>query len=376
MENAFLITFKPSTENSELGWPLSKYKEVVNDFQAAGSVNHNWRFNSYKKVSPGDRVFLALQGHNGPAILGYGKVVGEATNKDGPWRAPIHFEMIVDPETEILATKEELKAITTEHSVWGAQGPPGVGKSFIAENLSFALMGTKNREALKRIQFHQSYSYEDFIQGYRPTDSGFILKDGVFTKFCNQAASDPNQIYVFVIDEINRGNLSKILGELMVLIEPDKRGPKWEMPLTYNEEPFYVPDNLYILGMMNTADRSLSLVDYALRRRFSFMEIKPQFESTQFKEFMRSKGADDRLIDFIINSMRKLNDAIREDTISLGEGFCIGHSYFCPSTSTAPDLNWYRDQIEAEIIPLLKEYWFDDHKKVDEWSKNLLEKFD
>ena len=181
------------------------------------------------------------------------------------------------------------------------QGAPGVGKSFIAKRLAFALMGARAPSRIETVQFHQSYSYEDFVQGYRPTEAGgFILRDGVFARFCAAAKADPQRDYVLIIDEINRGNLSKIFGELMLLIEADKREKSWATRLAYaqpDEPKFYVPENLFILGMMNTADRSLSVVDYALRRRFAFITLRPQFAVQPFKDHLAAAGvpfADDR----------------------------------------------------------------------------------
>jgi 5-methylcytosine-specific restriction protein B len=172
------------------------------------------------------------------------------------------------------------------------QGPPGVGKTFAARRLAFALTGTEAPERLGFIQFHQSYSYEDFIQGYRPTSMGFALRNGRFFNFCQRAKENPHDRHVFIIDEINRGNLSKIFGELMLLIEADKHGPDWKIPLAYSEasEKFFVPDNVYILGLMNTADRSLAVVDYALRRRFGFFHLDPQFQSEKFRAHLRHFG--------------------------------------------------------------------------------------
>jgi 5-methylcytosine-specific restriction enzyme B len=154
------------------------------------------------------------------------------------------------------------------------QGPPGVGKTFMAKRIAYAMMGFKDESRVEMIQFHQSYAYEDFIQGYRPTDDGHFNRcNGVFYEFCTRAKENPESPYFFIIDEINRGNLSKIFGELMMLIEHDKRGSNFEVSLTYartNESKFHIPQNLYLIGTMNTADRSLAMVDYALRRRFSF----------------------------------------------------------------------------------------------------------
>jgi len=164
--------------------------------------------------------------------------------------------------SDLFLESDEIEAIL---SLWRAkknvilQGPPGVGKSFAAQKLAYALMGAVDRDRLAFVQFHQSYSYEDFVEGFRPNGDGFVLRTGKFVKFCRKAAEDPTRRYVFIIDEINRGNLSKILGELMLLIEPDKRDPKWQMQLAYGDEEFYVPENLYLLGLMNTADRSLAV---------------------------------------------------------------------------------------------------------------------
>ena len=158
------------------------------------------------------------------------------------------------------------------------------------------------------VQFHQSYSYEDFIQGYRPDEDSFKLVNGVFYSFCEKAKSDPDNKYFFVIDEINRGNLSKIFGELMMLIEADKRGPNNQIALTYSkqEERFYVPKNVHLIGTMNTADRSLSIVDYALRRRFSFINLFPNFNDS-FKAFLNEKGISKKVISSIISKLVSLS---------------------------------------------------------------------
>ena len=244
------------------------------------------------------------------------------------------------------------------------QGAPGVGKTFAAKRLAYSMMGVKDPNRVMMVQFHQSYSYEDFIMGFRPSGDGFELKRGAFYNFCKRAGIDSENDYFFIIDEINRGNLSKIFGELFMLIESDKRGV--ELQLLYSDEKFSVPSNVYIIGMMNTADRSLAMLDYALRRRFAFYDLKPGFDTEGFRKYRRSLESEkfDRLIDCV----KKLNDAIAEDD-SLGEGFCIGHSYFC-NLKKATDQALFAI-VEFELIPLLKEYWFDEPGKVTDWSDNL-----
>lgn len=255
------------------------------------------------------------------------------------------------------------------------QGPPGVGKTFVAKKLAYLHNGIKDPTKIEMVQFHQSYSYEDFIRGYKPNSQGtFTLKDGIFFEFCEKAKNDRENKYYFIIDEINRGNLSKIFGELMMLIEKDKRGESYAVPLTYrkeNEEKFYIPKNLYIIGIMNTADRSLAVVDYALRRRFAFIDVEPAFENVRFKEHLLSHGVSEGVINKIVNNFGALNEEISRDSINLGKGFEIGHSYFTAAEEIEDDNKWYSHIIKAEIEPLLREYWFDDQGKVGELLEQL-----
>lgn len=244
------------------------------------------------------------------------------------------------------------------------QGAPGVGKTFVAKRLAYSIMGEKDTSRVSMVQFHQSYSYEDFIQGYRPSENGFELAKGAFYKFCKEAEEDDERPYFFIIDEINRGNLSKILGELMMLIEKDKRGERIKM--LYSNEQFTVPKNVRIIGMMNTADRSLAFMDYALRRRFAFFEIVPAFDSDGFRAYLEDKN--DPKLNRLIDAVGSLNREIASDE-SLGEGFQIGHSYFCTEDEITEE--WLHAVIEYEVIPLIKEYWFDEPGKVRDRA-NLL----
>ena len=246
------------------------------------------------------------------------------------------------------------------------QGPPGTGKTFVAQRLAWLLTGERSADRIEAVQFHQSYGYEDFVRGYRPTDSGgFDLQDGPFLRFCALAREAPDRPHVLIIDEINRGNLSRIFGELLMLIEADKRDPDWAVRTAYarpDEPAFHVPANLHLVGTMNTADRSLALVDYALRRRFAFSTVEPAFGSQGFDRHLADGGVPEPMRRRIRTRLEALNEQIRGHP-QLGEGFQIGHSYFCrPPKGLADDAawnGWYTDVVRYEIEPLLREYWFD-----------------
>jgi 5-methylcytosine-specific restriction protein B len=248
------------------------------------------------------------------------------------------------------------------------QGPPGVGKTFASKRLAYSIMGKKDEKRVMMVQFHQNYSYEDFIMGFRPSKESFELNYGPFYEFCQTAKDHTGQKYFFIIDEINRGNLSKIFGELLMLIENDKRGEK--LRLLYENELFSVPPNVHLIGLMNTADRSLALIDYALRRRFAFYEMKPAFDSDGFKKIIEEHN--DTKFPKLINAVKDLNETISKDD-NLGDGFRIGHSYFCPDdTIDTKDIDdWLKTVIEFELLPLLSEYWFDEKKKINEWKEKL-----
>ncbi len=333
---------------------------------------------------PDDESLSALLG---ALVEAYQRVIdaqhslSEVVSNKGQAEAPKAFT-VDDALEEIFLEREEVTALLL---LWRAkknlvlQGPPGVGKSFAAQRLAYALIGAADQDRVGFVQFHQSYSYEDFVQGYRPSEEGFSLRDGKFVAFCERALAEPEKQFVFIIDEINRGNLSRILGELMLLIESDKREAKWAMPLAYSDAKsetdikFYVPANIHLLGLMNTADRSLAVVDYALRRRFAFLDLSPRIHTQKFAKELAKRGVSAPFIQLVRERVGDLNTAIIEDVANLGPGFAIGHSFFCAGPVAGENSEaWYRRVIQTEILPLLREYWFDAPAKFDTWTQRLL----
>jgi len=285
-----------------------------------------------------------------------------------------------DALADIFLTEEALRKAVwlLDHSKnMILTGPPGVGKSYFAKRLIWLHQGLRDSSRIETIQFHPAFSYEDFIQGFRPTSDGnFQLRSGAFFDFCLRAQEDPIHSYYFIIDEINRAHLSKVFGETMMLIEPDKRGQEYAVRTAYGEQDsarFFVPENVYLIGTMNTADRSLAMVDYALRRRFAFLEIEPAFESAAFAKHLANRGWDSTTIQRIVKRFADLNKQIAADDRRLGAGYQIGHSYFCkPLPNDLSSREFYTMVVEHEIGPLLREYWFDQGATAQKYVEELL----
>lgn len=286
------------------------------------------------------------------------------------------YDLAEDPDKPFISEEKfgEIVELLFRKKNIILQGAPGVGKTFLARKIAYQLIGQMKDENIETVQFHQSYSYEDFMQGIRPTTSGeFKVRNGIFYNFCQRARVHSEETFVFIVDEINRGNLSKIFGELMMLIEADKRSPRYALKLTYSEEnspKFYVPENVYIIGCMNTADRSIAIVDYALRRRFAFCQIEPEL-GENFRLFLKSELSDD-FVDKICRKLNRVNAIIRESS-SLGRGLEIGHSYFCQISSVDDEELWWQSICKYEIFPYLQEICFDNEDLCGELCHILIE---
>jgi len=246
------------------------------------------------------------------------------------------------------------------------QGPPGTGKTWLAKRLAFALMGQKDDGKVRAVQFHPNLSYEDFVRGWRPTGEGKLsLADGVFMEAIKAASKDPSSKFVVVIEEINRGNPAQIFGELLTLLEAGKRTPNEALELCYPDadgkrRPVHIPENLYVVGTMNIADRSLALVDLALRRRFAFVALEPRLGQVWRDWVVKECAVDPGLVADIERRVAELNDQVAADA-RLGKQFRIGHSYVTPAhrLEAGDTKKWFQQVVETEIGPLLDEYWFD-----------------
>ena len=369
-----LVTASPAERNNI----IESLKPEIKRFATIGIIivdPNNWTLSA----------LLAAEGHESKAekvAIFFGLSKDEIETFPNPIAGSSEesgkiFEEGVKPPADLFISDEEFISMVDllkSKKNLILQGPPGVGKSFVARRLSEEVAGTSGETRI--VQFHQTYSYEDFVQGWRPVKGGgFEIKDGLFMRFCERAKNKASKNFIFLIDEINRGNLPKILGELMTLIESDKRSYEFAMKLAYSSEgndPFYVPENVLILGTMNTADRSLAFVDYALRRRFAFKSLQPAFGSDGFENYLLTMGVASEIIDRINGRIPELNTIIADDTRNLGPGFEIGHSFFCPIKNGEYGEDWYEVIIRTEIAPLLKEYWSGNSDKANNLITELL----
>ncbi len=263
------------------------------------------------------------------------------------------------------------------------QGPPGTGKTWLAKKLAFALIGTRSPTHVRPLQFHPNLSYEDFVRGWRPSGDGdgpLKLLDGPFLHAVEDAANEPTRDHVVVIEEINRGNPAQIFGEMLTLLESDKRSEDEALALSYprrRNERVHIPDNLYVVGTMNIADRSLALVDLALRRRFAFVDLEPTFGDAWHRWVSERNGLDAEFLDDIGRRLTTLNLKISSDEL-LGPQFRVGHSVVTPSADTTitNPVQWFTQIVDTEIGPLLDEYWFDDPDRVRSAKEDLLKGLD
>ena len=259
------------------------------------------------------------------------------------------------------------------------QGPPGTGKTWIAKRLAFALMEEKDNQKLRAVQFHPNMSYEDFVRGWRPSSDGRLaIEDGVFMEAIHAASENPSSKFVVVIEEINRGNPAQIFGELLTLLEPDKRAPEDALELSYPDKDgkrqVHVPENLYVVGTMNTADRSLALIDLAFRRRFAFADLEPNLGDRWREWVIKERGVDAELAHEVERRVTELNRRIAEDD-RLGSQFRIGHSFVTPvrPLEAGRTKDWFVQAVKSRIGPQLEEYWFDEPKKAKDAIDRLIE---
>ena len=255
------------------------------------------------------------------------------------------------------------------------QGPPGTGKTWLAKRLARVLLrSSPNQESdqLQAVQFHANTSYEDFVEGYRPSKDGLTLQAGPFLEFIKRAKRALDRNFVFVIEEINRGTPAQIFGELLTLLESDKRSENEALLLSYSNDQIYIPKNLFVIGTMNTADRSLAIMDFALRRRFAFETLKPCFNE-HWLQWCLKKWDDEHIWTRIKDRIEAVNDTIESDPL-LGSQFAIGHSFVTPSSEFSSEegvADWYKRVVSREILPLVSEYWFDDNAKQEQAEKDL-----
>jgi len=306
---------------------------------------------------------------------------GDDTETESPGFAPAPYSIeniMADGcflEREVL--ERMLKRLRAKKNLI-LQGAPGTGKTWLSKRLAFALIGKKDESKVCAVQFHPNLSYEDFVRGWRPSGEGHLaLIDGPFMELIDSAKRNPEEKYVMIIEEINRGNPANILGELLTLLEADKRTPDAALELSYRRkehELVYIPANIYVIGTMNIADRSLALVDFALRRRFAFITLEPTLGQRWIDWVNKKSKIPVAFLRDIARRVEYLNRKISDDP-SLGPQFKVGHSFVTPPNEMPIDdpREWFREVVETEIVPLLEEYWYDALTKAQQAKEELLE---
>lgn len=316
-------------------------------------------------------AFLKFKASIEKIVEKYVDAIFNFTGNFGYTKTELLREVFMDEEVldDIIFNLEQKKNIIL-------QGPSGVGKTFIAKRICYFHQGNRDNSNIEVVQFHEYYTYEEFVRGYRRGKSGEdYIKNGIFYEFIKRAQQYPEHKYYFIIDEINRGDLNKIFGELTMLIENNKRGKENSIKLLYSDcdENFYIPENVYIIGTLNVADNTLKSIGYPLRRRFGFIDIEPVFENIDLRNYMGNYiGVE--MADKVVCKMNQLNKIIEEDS-SLGRKYKIGQSYFMISEKVDEYQvhSWYRQVIKRDIEPLIREYMIDkDEKYIKDIIENLI----